>query len=166
MQNLNSKNLKSKFSFILLAYNLMIGYSKKNRENYPGVLLTKRKQKPALKFNPALAITGVRTTGPRWECSKQKFVFHFFKAIFEISFRPSRPFFGKQNWLVQMVNAIRGRNLSFFNFAYHLPKPWTYRLSYENGKQPTSSRQNIRGKTTNQLLTPLIRASIPTMHRR
>ena len=29
------KSLKSKFSLILLAYNLMIGYFKKNRENYP-----------------------------------------------------------------------------------------------------------------------------------
>ena len=28
--------LKSKFSFILFAYNLMIGCSKKERENYPG----------------------------------------------------------------------------------------------------------------------------------
>ena len=36
----------------------------------------------------------------RMECSKRKFVFHFFKAIFDISFRLSRPFFGKWNWIV------------------------------------------------------------------
>ena len=30
------ESLKSKFSFILFTYNLMIGCSKKNRENYPG----------------------------------------------------------------------------------------------------------------------------------
>ena len=29
------KSLKSKLSLILFAYNLMTGYSKKNRENYP-----------------------------------------------------------------------------------------------------------------------------------
>ena len=32
---LRYESLKSKFSLILFAYNLMIGYSKKNRENYP-----------------------------------------------------------------------------------------------------------------------------------
>ena len=32
---LGYEGLKSKFSLILFAYNLMIGYSKKNRENYP-----------------------------------------------------------------------------------------------------------------------------------
>ena len=29
------ESLKSKFSLILFVYNLMIGYFKKNRENYP-----------------------------------------------------------------------------------------------------------------------------------
>ena len=29
------ESLKSKFSLVLFAYNLMIGYFKKNRENYP-----------------------------------------------------------------------------------------------------------------------------------
>ena len=33
---LSYKSLKSKFSLIHFAYNLMIGYCKKNRENYPG----------------------------------------------------------------------------------------------------------------------------------
>ena len=32
---LGYESLKSKFSLILFAYNLMTGYSKKNRENYP-----------------------------------------------------------------------------------------------------------------------------------
>ena len=32
---LRYESLKSKFSLIHFAYNLMIGYSKKNRENYP-----------------------------------------------------------------------------------------------------------------------------------
>ena len=42
---------------------------------------------------------------PDW-ISQQKFVFHFFKAMFHTSFRPSRPFSGKWNWFVQMVNTI------------------------------------------------------------
>ena len=33
----------------------------------------------------------------RTEYSKQKFVFHFFKAIFDTSFSASRPFSGKWN---------------------------------------------------------------------
>ena len=49
------------------------------------------------------------------------FVSHFFKAIFDTIFRPLRSFFGKLNFLVQMVNAIPGQNLSVLNFAYHLP---------------------------------------------
>ena len=43
----------------------MIGYSKKNRENYPRECFDKKKKKPGFKFNPGLALTGVRTTGPR-----------------------------------------------------------------------------------------------------
>ena len=42
----------------------------------------------------------------RIEYPLQKFVFHFFKAMFDTSFRPSRPFSGKWNWFVQMVNTI------------------------------------------------------------
>ena len=41
----------------------MIGYSKKNRENYPREFDNKKK-KARLKFNPGLVLTGVRTTGP------------------------------------------------------------------------------------------------------
>ena len=44
---LRYESLKSKFSLTLFAYNSMIGYSKKNRENYPErVLLMKRKRNP------------------------------------------------------------------------------------------------------------------------
>ena len=38
-----------------------------------------------------------------------------FKAIFDTSFRPSRPFSGKWNSFLQMVNAIPGRNLPALN---------------------------------------------------
>ena len=72
----------------------------------------------------------------RTEYSKQKFGFHFFKAIFDSSFRPSRSFSGRWNWFVQVVNAILGRNLPVLNFAYHLPKPRTDRFAHVNGKQP------------------------------
>ena len=59
-------NLKSKFNLILFAYNLMIGYSKKNRENILETAFDNKKKKPRLKFNPRLALTrAVRTTGPR-----------------------------------------------------------------------------------------------------
>ena len=54
----------------------------------------------------------------RTEYSKQKFESHFFKAIFDTSFRPSRLFSGKWNWFVQMVNVIPGRNLPVLKFAY------------------------------------------------
>ena len=59
----------------------------------------------------------------RTKYSKRKFVFHFLKAIFDTSLRPSRPFSVKWNWSVQMVNAIPELNLPVLNFAYHLPKP-------------------------------------------
>ena len=56
------------------------------------------------------------------ECPKQKFVFHFFKANFDTSFRPSRPSSVNGTDLNKMVNAVQGRNLPLLNFAYHLPK--------------------------------------------
>ena len=52
----------------------------------------------------------------RTEYSKRKLVFHFSKVISDTSFTPSRPFFGKWNWFVQMVNAIPGRNLPLLKF--------------------------------------------------
>ena len=72
----------------------------------------------------------------RMEYSKQKFVFHFFKAFFSTSFRPSRSFLSKWNGFVQMVNAMPARNLPVLNFAYHLPKPSTDRFANVNGNQP------------------------------
>ena len=62
-------------------------------------------------------------------------VFLFFKATLDTTLRFSRPFFGKWNWFVQMVNAIPGRHLLALNFAYHLPKPWTEWYVRVNGKQ-------------------------------
>ena len=47
----------------LFAYNLMIGYSNKKRENYLRECFWKKIKKPRLKFNPGLALTGIRTTG-------------------------------------------------------------------------------------------------------
>ena len=51
-------------------------------------------------------------------------VFHLFVhgVTFDTSFRLSRPFFGRWNRFVQMVNAKSGTNLPALNFAYHLPK--------------------------------------------
>ena len=51
-------------------------------------------------------------------------VFHLFVqwVTFDTSFRLSRPFFGRWNRFVQMVNAKSGTNLPTLNFAYHLPK--------------------------------------------
>ena len=37
----------------------------------------------------------------RTDCCKRKFEFHFFKAIFDTSFRHSLPVFGKWNWIVR-----------------------------------------------------------------
>ena len=81
MGNLNSDNesLKNKFSLILFAYNLMIGYSKKNIENHPRAAFDEKKKKPGLKFVPGLALTGVRTTGPRIFHFKQ--ISSYFKAM-------------------------------------------------------------------------------------
>ena len=79
----------------------------------------------------------------RWSCfsgrntyCKRDFEFHFFKAIFDTSFRPSRSFFGKWNWkFVQIVKATPGWN---FN---HWPKPWTDQFARVNDKQPGFSRR-------------------------
>ena len=43
----------------------MIGYSKKNTENYPRECFDKKKKKVMLKCNSGLALSGIRTTGPR-----------------------------------------------------------------------------------------------------
>ena len=72
------------------------------------------------------------------ECSKQRFMFHFFKAIFDTSFRPSWLFFGKCNRLLQMVNAILGWNIyqSWILLTINLPKQWNDGLPMYYGKQP------------------------------
>ena len=48
----------------------MIGYSKKNREIIRETAFDNKKKKPRLKFNPRLALTGFRTTGP-WGIHKK-----------------------------------------------------------------------------------------------
>ena len=73
----------------------------------------------------------------RWECSKRKFVFHFLPSHLWYQFQTfAAVFFGKCNWLVQMANAIPGRNSPVLIFAYHLYKPRADRLAHVNGKQP------------------------------
>ena len=72
------------------------------------------------------------------EYSKQKFVFHFFKAIIGISLTTLRPFSGKKELICTVVNAIPvpEQDLPVLNFANHLPKPWTDLFTNVNGKQP------------------------------
>ena len=84
------------------------------------------------------------------EYSKRKFVFHSFKAIFDTSYRPSRPFLGKWNWFAQMVKAIPGRNLPVLNFANHLPTPWTEWFAHVNGKQSESQVRHVLGEKAQQ----------------
>ena len=64
----------------------------------------------------------------RMEYFKRKFVVHFFKAILDPSFRPSRPFFGKWNWfvlMVLMVNAIEGTKFT----SPELCEPFTHTMN-------------------------------------
>ena len=56
--------LKSKFSLIPLVCNLVLGCPKKNRAIIRGNAFTQKKKGTGLKFNPGLALTGLRTTGP------------------------------------------------------------------------------------------------------
>ena len=72
------------------------------------------------------------------EYSKWKFLFHFFKAIFDTGSGNLRPFFGKWNWFVQMVNVILGWNLPVLNSAYHLSKQWSDQFAHVNSKKLTS----------------------------
>ena len=70
MRNLNS-DMKKQITAALFffVYNLMIGCSKKNRENYqPENAFEQKKKKPRIKFNPGLAIIGLWITGPRPPC--------------------------------------------------------------------------------------------------
>ena len=74
----------------------------------------------------------------RSEISKRQFVFHFFKVIFDISLRLSRPSFGNKwnrdlcKWWTRFRDQI---SLLTLNFAHHFPKPLTDRLAHVNGKQ-------------------------------
>ena len=71
------------------------------------------------------------------ENSRRKFGFHVFKPFLNISFRLSRPFFVKRNWLRQMVNVIieRNQNSSVLNSVHHLPKPWSDRFTHVNSRK-------------------------------
>ena len=72
----------------------------------------------------------------RTGCSKRKFVFHFFKANFDTSFRLSRQFFGKWNWFSTNGKSDSRRKVPVLNFDYHLPKLWTDQFAHVSGKQP------------------------------
>ena len=49
---------------ILSVYNLMIGYSKKNRENYARRCFSTKEKETGWKFNSRLAMIGHQTTAP------------------------------------------------------------------------------------------------------
>ena len=51
------------------------------------------------------------------EYFKQKFVFHFFKAIFDTSFRPSRSFSDKENWFAQCCKRESGAKFTSPEFC-------------------------------------------------
>ena len=51
----------------------MIGYAKKIEKIIRVSAFDKKKNKPGLKFNPGLALSGVRTTGPRTTMSVESF---------------------------------------------------------------------------------------------
>ena len=55
----------------------------------------------------------------RTEFSKRRFVFHFFKAIDDTSFRSSRSFFGKCNWFC--ANGKRDSGKKFTSPEFCLP---------------------------------------------
>ena len=59
-----SGNLKRRFSLILFVYNLMMGCTKKYRENCLKRHLSEEIKKPGFKFNPELVLMAFRTTGP------------------------------------------------------------------------------------------------------
>ena len=55
------ESLKGKFSLILFVYNLMIGYSKKIEKIVRENALDGEEKRPGLKFNPGLALIGLRS---------------------------------------------------------------------------------------------------------
>ena len=56
-----NESFKSKFTLILFVHNLMIGYSKKNREIVRENAFKEKKKRRWLKFNPGLALIRLRT---------------------------------------------------------------------------------------------------------
>ena len=53
----------------------MIRCSKKKRESYPGKCFRTKEKKNRLKFNPELALIGLRTTGP-WGLTARRSYIH------------------------------------------------------------------------------------------
>ena len=70
---------------------------------------------------------------PRSEQSKGKFAFLLFTVIFDTSFRPARPLFGKWKQFVQMVNATTERNSPVLNFVYYQFQTLTDQFADVNG---------------------------------
>ena len=58
-------SLKGKFSLFLFVYNLMIEYSKKNRENFWENAFKRKNKKFGSKFNLELALISLWTTRPK-----------------------------------------------------------------------------------------------------
>ena len=56
---LRYESLKSKFSLIHFAYNLMTGHFKKNRKIIRESVFDKKEKKPRLKFDPGLGLIGI-----------------------------------------------------------------------------------------------------------
>ena len=75
----------------------MSGCSKKNRENYSGKCFWTKEKETEVKFNPGLAITGLRTTGPRDRCLHQfrrpTFEFDSARMKYSVCTRPKIVFF-------------------------------------------------------------------------
>ena len=89
-------------------------------------------------------ISGSNGTSEKVVLMFVRFFFHFIKAIFDTSFRPSRSFFGKWKWFVQMVNAIPGRN-SFTSAEVYVPFAQTVDqlVGHVNGRQPEYANHNL-----------------------
>ena len=87
-----------------------------------------QKQTERLKRHSLLSLVGNFQAEIRISC---------LQTFFPISFRLSRPFFVKRNWLRQMLNAIieRNQNLSVPNPDHHLPKPWSDRFTPVNRRK-------------------------------
>ena len=58
------ESLNSKFRLIVFAYNLIIGWSGKNRENYLGKCFWTKEKKTGSNLALGQALIGLRTTGP------------------------------------------------------------------------------------------------------